>query len=785
MDLSITLLDRASRGLKEAEPDWFSPELLKVSLQCNLLTFLPPTLNQLKLLEILDISYNRFTELPTNVCSLHGLKSLDVSGNRLNLPNSLPSELVNLNILRYVNLTRNRISVVPSILGRLPNLEILILHANLLTEFTLPSDGSFKRLTSLDLSRNKLTSVDAGVFSLTTLTELNMSENELAHLPANLGSLHWLSVLDLANNKLEALPESIGDCVELACLDVTRNNLTALPESLSNLTKLSIFKFGHNRIASIMNVSWSFMETLGTVIGSANCIDQLPPSLAQLENVWRLDFCSNLIAVVPSEYASLYSIRYVNLAFNKITEIPAALSQLEQIVEFDVSYNDIAELPDDLFASMPSLRLLVIAGNRRLRTLPSSFWKIEPLATLYANSLSLDNSSFPEEFSLPSLQRLDLSDNKLSSLPQSLSNCEYLERIAVAHNQITGTIPDFSYLYDMKELDLSHNELVDDDLPTDSFERLAERNVEIGLESNKLSTIPSYIARPPYRLPSRFVVGYAEMIGRRPTMEDAFCFITNFRNKPDEDWIALYDGHSKPDAARFAARVQPAVVAELLGDQTIDENSQASRDSLIDCLRESFTKVNAKLADEIQRDPSIRHCGSTGVLLYIKARWCFLANLGDSRAVLSRGGDAVRLSFDHKPSDDEDRIRELDGNVVSHRNPTSGLVTDRINGQLAVGRSIGDLYMHPWVSADPYLNSLELVDSDEFIIVACDGVWDEISDQAAVDLVRETRKSRDDPYFCAAKLRDFAYSLGSDDNISAIVIFLGSGQASTASSSSV
>ena len=76
--------------------------------------------------------------------------------------------------------------------------------------------------------------------------------------------------------------------------------------------------------------------------------------------------------------------------------------------------------------------------------------------------------------------------------------------------------------------------------------------------------------------------------------------------------------------------------------------------------------------------------------------------------------------------------------------------------------------MHPWVSVEPYLHQEEIKDQDEYIIIACDGLWDEVEDQEAVDAI----KGETDPFLMSAKLRDLAYLLGSDDNISVNVVLL-------------
>ena len=139
--------------------------------------------------------------------------------------------------------------------------------------------------------------------------------------------------------------------------------------------------------------------------------------------------------------------------------------------------------------------------------------------------------------------------------------------------------------------------------------------------------------------------------------------------------------------------------------------------------------------------------------------------MGDSRAVICRNQKALRLSYDHKPYGkvEEGRIRSLGGSVIGE--------TGRVNGLLAVSRSIGDFYMHPWVIDEPFSKLYDYggENDDEFIIIACDGIWDEVADEVAVKLVR---KEQGDVFRASCKLRDYAYILGSDDNISVIVVKL-------------
>ncbi|WVF66559.1 hypothetical protein IAT40_001299 [Kwoniella sp. CBS 6097] len=149
-------------------------------------------------------------------------------------------------------------------------------------------------------------------------------------------------------------------------------------------------------------------------------------------------------------------------------------------------------------------------------------------------------------------------------------------------------------------------------------------------------------------------------------------------------------------------------------------------------------------------DPSVNTPGVRRVL--------YTANVGDARAVICRGGKAVRLTYDHKGSDAQEakRITDAGGFVMNNR----------VNGVLAVTRSLGDASMKEFVVGSPYTTETTLDDSDEFLIVACDGLWDVCEDQEAVDLIRSIQ----DPQDASKFLLDHAMSNYSTDNLSVMVV---------------
>ncbi|CAG8976064.1 hypothetical protein HYALB_00002342 [Hymenoscyphus albidus] len=142
-----------------------------------------------------------------------------------------------------------------------------------------------------------------------------------------------------------------------------------------------------------------------------------------------------------------------------------------------------------------------------------------------------------------------------------------------------------------------------------------------------------------------------------------------------------------------------------------------------------------------------------------RQRVLYTANVGDARIVLCRNGKALRLSYDHKGSDENEgkRIANAGGLILNNR----------VNGVLAVTRALGDAYMKDLVTGHPYTTETVIQpDADEFIILACDGLWDVCSDQEAVDLIRET----EDPNAAAKHLVEHALARFSTDNLSCMIV---------------
>lgn len=134
--------------------------------------------------------------------------------------------------------------------------------------------------------------------------------------------------------------------------------------------------------------------------------------------------------------------------------------------------------------------------------------------------------------------------------------------------------------------------------------------------------------------------------------------------------------------------------------------------------------------------------GSTAVVAVKKGNMLYVANAGDSRAVVCKGTQALALSEDHKPILDKERARiEAAGGFLSE---IAGMY--RVNGNLNLSRAIGDLKYkinskiarsEQIITAEPEVKQIEINEEFKFFVLACDGVWDVMSNQEVIDFVMD------------------------------------------------
>lgn len=248
------------------------------------------------------------------------------------------------------------------------------------------------------------------------------------------------------------------------------------------------------------------------------------------------------------------------------------------------------------------------------------------------------------------------------------------------------------------------------------------------------------------------------------TMEDAH----DVRISEDESLavFGVFDGHGGKDVAELLrSRLVAAIFKSLNGILRADRNANLS--TVTKAIKDLFFEVDANLPE-----PAASNCGSTAIVTTIMAnRFIIVANTGDSRSILSmKGGHSKNLSFDHKPSNMGERVRiENSGGYV---------INSRVNEILALSRAFGDYkFKLPWlqlaapgnnnsfleqnrkyvvnnlvalppelyqVTVEPeiLIYDLQALPAPEFIVLACDGIWDCYTNDQLVTIIRKKLRDR-------------------------------------------
>ncbi|XP_021798556.1 leucine-rich repeat-containing protein 40 isoform X3 [Papio anubis] len=245
----------------------------------------------------------------------------------------------------------------------------------------------------------------------TDLTKLIISNNKLQSLTDDLRLLPALTVLDIHDNQLTSLPSAIRELENLQKLNVSHNKLKILPEEITNLRNLKCLYLQHNELT---------------------CISE---GFEQLSNLEDLDLSNNRLTTVPASFSSLSSLVRLNLSSNQLKSLPAEINRMKRLKHLDCNSNLLETIPPEL-AGMESLELLYLRRNK-LRFLPE-FPSCSLLKELHVGENQIEMLEAEHLKHLNSILVLDLRDNKLKSVPDEITLLQSLERLDLSNNDISS-----------------------------------------------------------------------------------------------------------------------------------------------------------------------------------------------------------------------------------------------------------------------------------------------------------------------------------------------------------
>lgn len=258
--------------------------------------------------------------------------------------------------------------------------------------------------------------------------------------------------------------------------------------------------------------------------------------------------------------------------------------------------------------------------------------------------------------------------------------------------------------------------------------------------------------------------------GRRPYNEDKHNIILNedghIADFVSVNYLGIYDGHGGKYVSKFLSQNLPILFMNKNVKYPLTRNY----------IMESYKGIQDQLKTKYKTFAA--NCGSTClVVIHYKSPkdgkyYINLMNTGDCRCIICRDNLGIPLSKDHKPHwpEERQRIEQLGGKIYFDGD-------DYRIKDLSVSRAFGDIEAEPFVTYVPDIYRYRLEKNDKFIVMACDGLWDKLSNQEVANFVltecydgtTTTRINKD--VNIAKKLGEYAIQKGSGDNVTIIIIF--------------
>lgn len=209
-------------------------------------------------------------------------------------------------------------------------------------------------------------------------------------------------------------------------------------------------------------------------------------------------------------------------------------------------------------------------------------------------------------------------------------------------------------------------------------------------------------------------------------MEDAHTHILSMEEDAQAAFFAVYDGHGGAKVAQYAGQhVHHKVVT----------HPAYRQDRIEEAIKAGFLSVDQDMLNDDEMKDELAGCTANCVLYKNGLMYC--GNVGDSRSCASVCGEVQQLSFDHKPSNETENNRII---------AAGGWVEfNRVNGNLALSRALGDFVFkrndkksaeEQIVTALPDVTVNQVTLDTEFLIMACDGIWDVLTNEEVVEFIR-------------------------------------------------
>lgn len=685
------------------------PNLLSLDLSFNKIESLSDNfVNSCKCLTNLNLSNNLLECLPECFSSSPNLTKISLSNNRLT---SLPTSFMNSLTLENLNISYNKIEKLQPF--RFNNLRYLNISNNQIAELPDCFDTSIF-FTSLNASFNKLTDLPPSMKSCHKIMELNCTHNLFNHIPSAVFSFSNLKTLIFSGNTLTTVPESLSALYYLTNFDLSNNNITTFPTFIQNMHDLRTISFSHNRISSVTNVT--FPSKVQSIDLSFNIIENL--SINPLTSLANLAIQYNRLKKVPN-LSDFPNLQFFSIAYNEIEENSS-------IELFDTCSAEIEVFGNDDHISIQN------CGKAHLASIcPSNHFGIG-----IASSLGT-RQTMEDAFTITSSGKSDF--------------------LAIfdghAGHNASRHLSDFIGDHIFQNMDAENSK---------SAERIPSSLVSTLVESNKyiksLNIIDGSTAAGIFvtMLPSSALAKEAQQAETDENNKSNQTENTNTNeniesteNTNSNETQNKNNNSSEIQNANDNSNETEAMTKGENANSTETENHSKTDNCN---YSESGDASECSYSGEFDTEPA----NNLVNMMYV-------FGIGDSRVlhVSKKIEDDAQLTEDQKPTNiDEYKRLKRAGFFISPEG--------RINRKLAVSRTMGDFWCHEeGLFVEPEICQIAINrEKDVGVVIACDGLWDVVTNETAADVLRMSETASD----AAIALKNLAIASGSQDNVSVIAI---------------
>lgn len=534
---------------------------------------IPEGIRYLTNLKKLDLSNNRLPALPDWIGELTNLEEVNLSENKMVI---FPENINKLSKLTTLYLKENEIQKIPESFTSMQSLRTLDLSENPLGEWHFPP-----KLTSLDLSYNEIGEFPEAILQLKELEKLELNDMNLNYIPKEFASMRSLRHLSICHNDfnvedaedligyishltnletlelglfLEKLPDDLKTLKNLRNLHLETCDIEEIPPFLATLPKLVRVDLTGNRLKKLPE-DITDCKNLESLLIEENYINELPQKMGNLTNLKFFNCSANQLTILPDSFSDLSKLETLSCHGNRLSQLPEKFGALKSLHTFIASHNNLERLPNSI-GELQKLKIVKLQQNR-LSALPDGFSLLSNLEEL--NIQDNEIKQLPNNFGrLKSLQKLNIMANKLESLPDSFADLSNLELLNLEANQISGLNESFCKLRKLRGLSLSKNELRS--LPKKMGLMMQLRDLRV--EGNRLRELPETLF--PILPTMQFVYGKDELpesVVARIDREVVAFRQNHYRTKPKFTLkhLAIFTDKEMPDLSSLSEEEKEAL----------------------------------------------------------------------------------------------------------------------------------------------------------------------------------------------------------------------------------